>query len=96
MTFTRRVMMSGVLVATGGAFGCGHHHHEERRPVAVPVYEPGYYDRGYYQGEEWYWRDRAGREFHEPREQHEQRMRNWEGRQGERTGGRDEGDRERR
>lgn len=78
MTLTRRAM---ILAALAAAAGCFHRHHEEPPPQIV--YEPGYYDRGYYRGEDWYWRDREGYEHHEAREAHERRMRNW-GREGER------------
>lgn len=94
MAFTRRALMASVVLLAVG--GCEHHHHEEPHAVVVPVYEPGYYDRGYYAGDDWYWHDRGGREFHEARVEHERRMRDWGGREGERGDRAEQGDRERR
>lgn len=94
MALTRRALMASVVLSA--VVGCEHHHYENRGAVVVPVYEPGYYDTGYYAGDEWYWHDRAGREFHEPRVEHERRMRDWGGRERERADHPDQGDRERR
>lgn len=46
--------------------------YEEPGPV---VYDYTYYDRGYYDGPYWYYRDYDGHLFHERREEHEWRER---------------------
>ena len=45
-------------------------------PVAY-VYEPGYYDRGYWRGDYWYWHSHDGRLYREAREDHERREHDW-------------------
>ena len=90
------VLVAAVLGTAAGAagLGCGGHEHHEPRERAVPVgyvYEPGYYDRGYYRDNEWYWHDRDGRSYHELREDHERRMQGWDGRRGDGGGGEQRG-----
>jgi hypothetical protein len=61
-----------------------HYHHRravvvhESEPVYTEppvVYDYTYYDRGYYNGPYWVYRDRSGHEWREAREEHERRIR---------------------
>jgi hypothetical protein len=77
MTRWRCVLICAALATAPVAIGCVHHHHDEGPVVVDYTYEPGYYDRGYYRDNDWYWRDRYGHERHEARDEHESRMRDW-------------------
>lgn len=78
MTLLRRAFLFSSVIASGAAFGCVvHEHHEGPPPTEAVIYEPGYYDRGEYRDNVWYWHDREGHERHEAREEHERRMRDW-------------------
>lgn len=76
------------MTAFAGLCGCAfdeppHRVHREvvvydQGPAVVEeplVYDYTYYDRGYYNGPYWYYRDRDGHWYHEVREEHERRER---------------------
>jgi hypothetical protein len=74
-------ILLAALVSGMASVGCvsHHHHHDEVVVEAEPapvgyIYEPGYYDRGYYRGDVWYWHDRNGHVMREAREDHERRI----------------------
>ena len=91
-------IVSATLLAVLGCGGCGHHHHEEVYAEPVPVgyvYEPGYYDRGYYRDNDWYWRGRDGHLYRERGDEHERRVREFDARREGRGEHPDQGERER-
>lgn len=70
------IAAAATMIGVGGLIGC-----EVEEPAPV-VYGPGigvdvYYERGYYEGPNWVWRDRDGHIFREARERHESRMREY-------------------
>lgn len=74
------IFLAAFLLALGSA-GCAHHDEAYAEPVPVGyAYEPGYYDHGYYRNNDWYWRDRDGHLYHEGRDEHEGRMRDFNAR----------------
>ena len=82
MSLRSHLLIAGVL-GCAMTVGCVHHHHDDEGAVvyepapATYVYEPGYYDRGHYHGDDWYWRGQNGHYYRESREAHEQRERDW-------------------
>ncbi|HXE52806.1 MAG TPA: hypothetical protein VN541_07310 [Tepidisphaeraceae bacterium] len=82
MTVRSQLLIASVIACVT-TVGCVHHHHHDDEAVvyepapATYVYEPGYYDRGYYRDNDWYWRDRGGHYYRESREAHERREHEW-------------------
>ena len=78
----RRIIVGMVGVSLIGLWGCdvdvepgyGYGYYDETYVEPGPYYYEGYYDGPYY-----YWHDRDGHWFHEEREFHEGRMRDFHG-----------------
>ena len=72
----KRTILLSLVLGAAGLVGC----EASVEPAHVDVVRPApdvdvvYYDRGYYEGPNWIWRDREGHIFRERREEHERRM----------------------
>lgn len=74
-----RFLQIALLTLGGALAGCSIH---AEGPVPEPEpagyvsvdYDPLYYDRGWYDHDDWYWHGRDGRLHHEAHEQHDRRM----------------------